>query len=39
MGVLNGSAVIIRPLPLSLAWAKHDDITNIAERIFEDLRD
>ena len=32
------SAVIIRPLPPSLAWAKQDDTTNIAERVFEDLR-
>lgn len=38
MGVINRSAVIIRPLPPYLAWAKHDDTTNIAERVFEDLR-
>ena len=25
MGVINGAAVIIRPLPPYLAWAKHDD--------------
>ena len=30
--------VIIRPLAPYLAWAKHDDTTNIAERVFEDLR-
>ena len=38
MSVINRSAVIIRPLPPSLAWAKQDDTTNIAERVFEDLR-
>ena len=38
MSVINRSAVIIRPLPPSLAWAKPDDTTNIAERVFEDLR-
>ena len=38
MSVINRSAVIIRPLPPYLAWAKQDDTTNIAERVFEDLR-
>ena len=38
MSVINRSAVIIRPLPPDLAWAKQDDTTNIAERVFEDLR-
>ncbi len=38
MGILNRSAVIIRPLPPYLAWATRDDTTNIAERVFEDLR-
>ena len=38
MGLINRSAVIIRPLPPYLAWAKLDDTTNIAERVFEDLR-
>ena len=38
MSVIHRSAVIIRPLPPYLAWAKQDDTTNIAERVFEDLR-
>ena len=38
MGMLNRSAVVIRPLPPYLNWAKHDDTTDIAERVFEDLR-
>jgi hypothetical protein len=38
MGVLNRSAVVIRPLPLYLDWAKQDDTTDVAERVFEDLR-
>ena len=38
MGVLNRSAVVIRPLPPYLDWAKQDDTTDIAERVFEDLR-
>ena len=38
MSVINRSAVIIRPLPPYLAWAKQDDTANIAERVFEDLR-
>jgi hypothetical protein len=38
MGILNRSAVIIRPLPPYLAWANLDDTTNIAERVFENLR-
>ena len=38
MGALTRSAVIIRPLPPYLAWAKRDDTTDIAEQVFEDLR-
>ncbi len=38
MGMLNRSAVVIRPLPPYLNWARHDDTTDIAERVFEDLR-
>ena len=38
MGMLNRSAVVIRPLPPYLFWAKHDDTTGIPERVFEDLR-
>ena len=38
MGMLNRSAVVIRPLPPYLDWAKQDDITDIAERVFDDLR-
>ena len=38
MGILNRSAVIIRPLPPYLAWANLDDTTNVAERVFENLR-
>ena len=38
MGMLHRSAVVIRPLPPYLNWAKHDDTTDIAERVFEDLR-
>ena len=38
MGIINQSAVIIRQLPPYLAWAKHDDTINIAERVFENLR-
>ena len=38
MGAINRSAVIIRPLPPYLAWAKRDDTTDIAEPVFEDLR-
>ena len=35
---INRSAVIIRPLPPYLAWAKRDDTTDITEQVFEDLR-
>ena len=38
MGAINRSAVIIRPSPPYLAWAKRDDTTDIAEQVFEDLR-
>ena len=38
MGAINRAAVIIRPLPPYLAWAKRDDTTDIAEQVFEDLR-
>ncbi len=35
MGAITRSAVIIRPLPPYLAWAKRDDTTDIAEQVFE----
>ena len=38
MGAITRSAVIIRPLPPYLAWAKRDDTTDIAEQVVEDLR-
>ena len=38
MGMLNRSAVVIRPLQPYLDWAKQDDTTDIAERVFDDLR-
>ena len=34
MGRLNRSAVIIKPLPPYLAWAKRDDDAGVAERVF-----
>ena len=36
MSAINRSAVIIRPLPPYLGWAKRDDTTDIAEPVFED---
>ena len=38
VGMLNRSAVVVTPLPPYLAWAKQDDTTGVAERVFEDLR-
>ena len=38
MGMLNRSAVVIRPLQPYFDWAKQDDTTDIAERVFDDLR-
>ncbi len=38
MGLLNRSAVVVRPREPYLRWAKQDDSTGIAERVFEKLR-
>ena len=37
MGMLNRSAVVVTLLPPYLEWAKQDDTTGVAERVFEDL--
>ncbi len=38
MGLLNRSAIILRPKPPFLEWAKQDDTTGIAEDVFNSLR-
>ena len=38
MGLLNRSAVVVRPRTAFLNWTKQDDSTGIAESVFEDLR-
>ncbi len=38
VGMLNRSAVIITPLLPYLEWAKRDDDTGVAERVFETMR-
>ncbi len=38
VGMLNRSAVIITPLLPYLEWAKRDDDSGVAERVFETLR-
>ncbi len=38
VGMLNRSAVIITPLRPYLEWAKRDDDTGVAERVFATLR-
>ena len=38
MGVLNRSAIVITPRPPYLEWAKRDDATGVAERVFDTLR-
>ncbi len=38
MGLLNRSAIIVRPKRPYLEWAKQDDTTSVAEDVFESLR-
>ena len=38
MGLLNRSAVVVRPREPFLRWAKQDDSSGVAERVFEKLR-
>ena len=38
MGLLNRSAIVMRPRDPFLQWAKQDDSTGIAESVFEELR-
>ena len=38
VGMLNRSAVIITPLLPYLEWAKRDDDSGVAERVFETMR-
>ncbi len=38
MGVLNRSAVMVKPREPYLRWAKQDDTTGVAEAVFENMR-
>ncbi len=38
MGLLNRSAVIVKPREPYLRWAKQDDSSGVAEMVFETLR-
>ena len=38
MGLVNRSAVVVRPQTPFLDWAKQDDTTGIAESVFADMR-
>ncbi len=38
MGLLNRSAIIVRPRRPYLEWAKRDDSGDVAEEVFESLR-
>ena len=38
MGLLNRSAVVVRPREPYLHWAKQDDSSGVAEAVFETLR-
>ena len=38
MGMLNRSAVVIKPLLPYLEWTKQDDDTGVAESVFETMR-
>ncbi len=38
MGLLNRSAVVVRPREPYLRWSKQDDTTGVAEPVYEKLR-
>ena len=38
MGLVNRSAVLVRPRDPYLQWAKRDDTTGIAETVFQKMR-
>ena len=38
MGLVNRSAVLVRPREPYLQWAKRDDTTGIAETVFQKMR-